>query len=216
MVSASLVAPPNGSISANSGGLAIAVEDADNVGIPGVGISGSGAGSFTGTTGSTGCVIFGNLPAGTYTVTVSGVASGLVDRDGNAPGPVTTSVVGESTNTLVLQYDDPGDIPVTFRTRNYSNQLVASAADSIVVFNTGLSVARVFGTVGSQQTTLTAAPMFPFTSDYAVYAGTCEGDNPNPSGLDPPPAPAAIGSALVPPGGTAPVADPASRASLER
>ncbi len=47
--------------------------------------------------------------------------------------------------------------------------------------------------------------MFPFTSDYAVYAGTCEGDNPNPSELDPPPAPAAIGSALVPPGGTAPV-----------
>ena len=205
LVSATLVAPPNGSIAPNSGALAIAVENAANIGIPGVGISGSGAGSFTGVTGSTGCVIFGNLPAGSYTVSVSGVANGLVDRDGKSPGPVTTSVVGESTNTLVLQYDDPGEIPVTFRTRNYANELVESAADSIVVYNTGLSVARVFGTVGTQLATQTASPMFPFTSDYAVYAGTCEGDNPNPLELDPPPAPAAIGSALVPPGGSAPV-----------
>ena len=205
VVSATLVAPPNGSVSPNSGALAIAVEDAANVGIPGVGISVSGAGSATGSTGPTGCVIFGNLPAGTYTVSVSGVAAGLVDRDGNAPGPVSTSVVGESTNTLVLQYDNPGSIPVTFRTRNYSNTLVDSFADSVVIYNTGLSVARVFGTVGTQLATQTGTPMFPFTSDYAVYAGTCEGDNPNPNELDPPPAPAAIGSALLPPGGTAPV-----------
>ena len=205
VTSASLVAPPNGSISATRGALAIAVQAAGGVGIPGVGITGTGAGSFTGSTGPTGCVIFGNLPAGTYTVTVSGVASGYVDPDGDAPEPVTTSVVGESTNTLVLEYDDPGTIPVTFTTRNYSNTLVPSAADSIVVYNTGLEVARVFGTVGTQLETQTATPMFPFTSDYAVYAGTCEGDNPNPQELDPPPAPAAIGSALVPPGGPAPV-----------
>lgn len=204
VVSATLVAPPNGSISANSGALAIAVEDAANVGIPGVTVSGSGAGSFSGVTGSTGCVIFGNLPAGDYSVTVSGVAAGLIDHDGDPPGSVDTSVVGESTNTLVLQYDEPGDIPVTFKTRNYSNGLMDSAADSVVVFNTGLSLARTFGTVGTQQTTITAAPLFPFTSDYAVYAGTCEGDNPNPLALDPPPAPLAIGSALVPPGGSAP------------
>lgn len=206
VTSASLVAPPNGSISANSGALAIAVEDAENVGVPGVGISGSGAGSFSGVTGSTGCVIFGNLPAGSYTVSVSGVANGLVDRDGEAPGPVTTSVVGESTNTLVLQYDDPGTIPIRFKTRPYSAPLtlVPSAADSVVVYNTGLTAARTFGTVGSQQTTLTAGSMFPFTSDYAVYAGTCESNNPNPQELDPPPAPSAIGSALVPPGGAAP------------
>ena len=87
VVSATLVAPPNGSISANSGALAIAVEDAANVGIPNVGISGSGAGSFTGSTGSTGCAIFGNLPAGSYSVSVSGVAAGLVDNDGDPPGP---------------------------------------------------------------------------------------------------------------------------------
>jgi Tfp pilus assembly protein PilV len=206
VVSATLVAPPNGSISANSGALAIAVEDAANVGIPGVTISGSGAGSFSGVTGSTGCVIFGNLPAGSYSVSVSGVAAGLVDNDGNPPGPVSTSVVGESTNTLVLQYDDPGDVPVRFTTLTYGpgSTVASTKADSVLAFNTGLSLARTFGTVGTPQTTITAAPLFPFTSDYAVYAGICEQNNPNPADDDPPPWPAAIASVLVPPGGSQP------------
>lgn len=198
----SIVAPPNGSISANSGSLAISVEDSQNVGIPGVGVSGSGAGSFTGTTGPDGCVVIGNLPAGNYTVTVSGVAFGMVDRDGNAPGPINTSVVAESTNTLVLQYDEPGSIPVTFTTVPYGGGApVASSADSIIAFNTGMMSARAFGTPGTQITQIDATSLFPFSSDYAVYAGTCEGDNPN---LNPGPPPSTILSTLVPPGGSPP------------
>ena len=201
----SIVAPPNGSVSANSGSLAISVEDSHNVGIPGVGVSGSGAGSFTGTTGPDGCVVIGNLSAGNYTVTVSGVASGLVDRDGAEPGPIDTSVVAESTNTLVLQYDEPGFIPVTFTTIPYGGGTpVASSADSVIVFNTGMTSARAFGIPGTPVSQIDATSLFPFTSDYAVYAGTCEGDNPNPGNLDPAPAPSAILSALVPPGGSPP------------
>jgi Tfp pilus assembly protein PilV len=199
----SIVAPPNGSVSADSGSLAISVEDSQNVGIPGVGVSGSGAGSFTGTTGPDGCVVIGDLPAGAYTVTVS--ASGMVDRDGNQPGPINTSVVAESTNTLVLQYDEPGSIPVTFTTIPYGGGApVASSADSIIAFNTGMTSARAFGTPGTPTTQVDATSLFPFSSDYAVYAGTCEGDNPNPANLDPAPAPSTILSALVPPGGSPP------------
>jgi Tfp pilus assembly protein PilX len=198
----SIVAPPNGSVSANSGSLAISVEDSQNVGIPGVGVSGSGAGSFTGTTGPDGCVVIGNLPAGSYTVTVSGVASGLVDRDGNAPGPINTSVVAESTNTLALQYDEPGSIPVTFTTLPYGGGVpAASSADSIIAFNTGMTAARAFGTPGTPASQINATSLFPFSSDYAVYAGTCEQDDPN---LNPAPPPATTLSALVPPGGSPP------------
>ncbi len=180
----SIVAPPNGSVSANSGSLAIRVENAQNDGIAGVGLSGSGAGSFSGSTGSNGCVIFGNLPAGNYTLTASG--SSLVDRDGNPPQPTSTSVVAESTNTMVLQYDHPGDIQADFVTRVGGN-LVPSSADSIVVFNTGMSTAKAFGTPGNRVAQVTASPLFPFASPYSVYAGTCEGDNPNPSGQANPP-----------------------------
>jgi Tfp pilus assembly protein PilV len=198
----SIVAPPNGSVSADSGSLAIAVEDSQNVGIEGVGVSGSGAGSFSGSTGPEGCVIFGNLPEGNYTVAVS--ASGLVDPDGESPGPIDTSVVGESTNTLVVQYDEPGFIPVTFTTIPYGGGTpVASSADSVIVLNTGMTAAKAFPpTPASPVSQIDATSLFPFSSDYAVYTGTCEGNNPNPGNLDPAPAPEAILSALVPPGGS--------------
>jgi hypothetical protein len=203
VTAATLVAPPNGSVSANSGALAVAVEDSQNVGIAGVGVSGSGPGSFSGTTGPTGCVIFGNLPAGNYSVTLSGVAAGLVDVDGNDPAPQTTSVVGESTNTIVFQYDQPGEITANFTTKAYgTNAVVPSSADSMIAFNTGMTAAKAFPeTPGARFSAITGDSLFPFSSDYAVYAGTCEGDNPNPNGLDPPPAPLAIASVLLPPNG---------------
>ncbi len=203
VVSESIVSPSSGSISPDRGALAIEVDDAQNNGIPGIPVSGSGAGSFSGTTGSTGCVIFGNLPAGDYTLSVSGLASGLVDHDGNPPENHPTSVVGQSTNTVVLQYADPGSIPVTFTTRVGAN-LVASKADSIIVFNTGMSTPKTFGTPGTLATTVTASGLFPFSSPDAVYAGTCEGDNPNPNDDEPPPVPEAVASVAVPAGGSAP------------
>ena len=82
----------------------------------------------------------------------------------------------------MLQYDDPGDVAVDFTTLTYGpGRIVAPAnADSVLVFNTGLSLARTFGTIGTPQASITAAPLFPFTSDYAVYAGICERRQPEP------------------------------------
>ncbi len=48
-------------------------------------------------------MIFGNLPAGNYTLKTT--APGMVDKDGKAAAPTATSVVALSTNTLALQYD---------------------------------------------------------------------------------------------------------------
>lgn len=200
VIEQSLVAPPNGSVSAKSGSLAIQIENAENGGVKDVGLNGTGATTFSGITGPNGCAIFGDLPAGNYTLTLSG--GSLVDKNGEAPKPQSTSVVEESTNTLALQYDKPGKIAVKFQTR-IGGELVSSHADSVVAFNTGMSVAKAFGTPGTPAAEVPAEPLFPFTSPYSVYAGTCEGDNPNPSGgATPPPA---IAGALVSPGGTTPV-----------
>jgi Tfp pilus assembly protein PilV len=200
VITSSIVAPPNGSVSPDSGSLAVGIEDSQNVGIPNVGLSGTGAGSFSGQTGPNGCAIFGNLPAGNYTLTVQD--STLVDPDGDPPQPQATSVVAEGTNTIVLQYDDPGSIPVTFTTTSYAGTPMTSSADSVVAFNTGMTAAKSFGTPGSPASQITASSLFPFASPYAVYAGTCEGDNPNPAGEDPPPVPDAIASVVIPPGGS--------------
>lgn len=161
VVAQSLVAPPNGSISAESGSLAVQIVDAEDAGIEGVGLTGTGAGAFNGVTGSNGCAIFGNLPDGEYTLAVSGPT--LIDRDGKLPQAQSTSVVAESTNTVVLQYDEPGDVTAKFETR-VGGKLAPSSADAIVAFNSGMTVARVFGAPGTPQAEVTATPLFPFTS----------------------------------------------------
>jgi Tfp pilus assembly protein PilV len=199
VVEQSLVAPPNGSVSEHSGSLAIQVENAKNEGIEGVGLTGTGAGTFSGETGETGCVVFGDLPEGNYTLTPTISGTSLVDPNGVAPGPQSTSVVGESTNTLALQYDEAGEATAKFTT-TVGGKLVPSKADAIVAFNSGMKVARVFGTPGTRQEEVTAKPLFPFASAYSIYAGTCNEDNPGESAPD-----AAIGEVEVPPGGKASV-----------
>ena len=193
----STVAPPNGSISEDHGALAVAVKNGQDQGLEGVGLTGSGAGSFSGSTGANGCAIFGNLPEGNYTLTPSG--SGLVDKDGNAPQPLPTSVVALSTNTVVLQYDHPGSVDVSFTT-NVGGTLVPSSADTVVVFNTGMTEAKVFGTPDSPAAIVTASPLFPFASPDTVYAGACTDHNPNPATAPDAPAAAAAASVVVPSG----------------
>jgi Tfp pilus assembly protein PilV len=209
VVSQSLVAPPNGSISAESGSLAIQIVDADNIGIEGIPLSGAGAGTFSGATGSNGCAIFGNLPKGSYTLGIT--APSLVDPKGKAPEPLGTSVVAESTNTLARQYDEPGEITAEFGAW-VGGTFVPVKADAIAAFNSGAGLTpRVFGTPGTVQEKVTAKPMFPFSSVYAVYAGTCSGNDPNSSGstgnnpLGKPLPADVIAEALVPPAGKASV-----------
>ncbi len=200
VVAQSLVAPPNGSISTKSGSLAVQIVNAKVEGIEGVGISGTGPKAFSGLTGSNGCAIFGNLPAGEYTLTLSGPT--LYDDEGEAPQPEIASVVAESTNTLVLQYDQPGDIEASFQTR-VGGVLVPSSADAVTVYNGSMDVAKVFGTPGAAQTKVTATPLFPFASPYAVYAGTCEGNDPGQTGISPPEG--VVINAVVSANGTTPV-----------
>jgi Tfp pilus assembly protein PilV len=199
-----IVSPPSGSLVPNSGSVLFNAVDSRNVGIPGVAVSGSGPGSFTGTTGPTGCVLWRNLPVGTYTMTVGGAASTMVDVDGNAPPPVSVSVVDQSTNTVNKQYDRPGSIQgITFRTRDYLNGLVTSSADSVAVTNSGMQTGlKVFTPAGGVRATsiTTASTLFPFTSPDSVYAGTCTSNNPGAGPM--------LGNATVPVGGTATLVSP--------
>ena len=194
----SIVAPPNGSLDPTHGTLTIAAQNAAGGPLSGVGLSGTGAGTFSGSTDSAGCAMFPDQASGNYTLTPS--ASGYVNKDGGAPAAQTVSVIAGSTNTVALQYDRPGSIPVTFTTKVGAG-LVASSSDSIVVFNTGMTQARTFGTPGgSRVSSITGTSLFPFTSPYSVYAGACIGNNPNPTGMANPPGAAAIGTVTVPPG----------------
>ncbi len=211
VTAASAVSPPSGSVIPNTGSLLVNVTDSQGAGIPGVGLSGSGPASFSGTTGSSGCVLWRNLPAGNYTMPVSGVAASKVDKDGNPPNvpqPQTISVVAQGTNTVNLLYDTPGSIsntsPIRFVTKPYGalsiTPPVASKADSAILFNTGMTAARQLGTPGTPVSGLSASGLFPFGSPYSVYAGTCQADNPDPNSSGA--GGNAIQNVLIPPGGT--------------
>ena len=87
----SIVTPPNGALDPTHGTLTIFVEGANGEPMPGIGLSGSGAGTFSGSTDSEGCAMFPDQPSGNYTLTPAAV--GLVEKDGNTPGPQTVGVI---------------------------------------------------------------------------------------------------------------------------
>ena len=206
VTAASLVSPPSGSVVPNSGSLLVSVDDSRSAGISGVTLSGSGAGSFSGTTNSNGCVLWRNLPAGNYTMAIGGAASSMVDPEGAAPSSKAVSVVAGGTNTVALEYDRPGALAVTFKTEPYGNGTpINSNADSIAAYNSNMNQPRYFvppGPAGTKAATITtSASLYPFLSTYSVYAATCPSNNPDPLG-DGSNA-LAIANPTVPPGGTA-------------
>ena len=196
-----IVSPPSGSLVPNSGTILVNVVDARNAGISGVVLTGSGAASFSGTTGPTGCVLFRNLPVGNYTMSAGGAVSGMVDQDGSAPSNRTVSVVDQGTNTVNLQYDRPGALRVSFTTLSYTGAVVNSTGDGITAYNTGMSVAKTF-TGANSATLTTTSTLFPYPSPsaYSVYAGTCPSNNPDPTAAGA--NPLAFANVTVPASGT--------------
>ena len=186
VTASTIISPPSGSLVPNSGSLLVLLADANNNGISGVTLTGSGAGSFTGTTGSSGCVLWHNLPAGNYAMSLSGAVSGLVDQDGNPPPGNTPTRTdrkrrgpGDQHREPLLRPArvDPGD---QLQDSPYTGSLVTSSADSAVVSASGMTQGRVYGTPGGarQSTFDTGSNLFPFTSPYTVYGGSCSANDP--------------------------------------
>ncbi|MGH2973835.1 MAG: prepilin-type N-terminal cleavage/methylation domain-containing protein [Solirubrobacterales bacterium] len=190
----SIVSPSNGSLDPNHGTLVVTTKNAAGEALANVGLSGTGAGSFSATSDATGCANFADLPAGNYEVTPN--APGLVDVHGESAVAQKTSVIAGGTNTLQLQLDYGATLPVKFKYRvGSSSEFKAAKVDSVLVFNVLMNPAKPYWTpTKTRQEEIVAAPIFPFTSPDTVYAGACELNNPG-SG-------AAQGSVTLSPGKT--------------
>ncbi len=175
----SIVSPASGTLDPSLGDLMVLATNASGGPISGVGLSGSGPSTFNGSTDSNGCALFGDKTAGNYTLTPS-LGSGYVDIDGNPPAAQPVTITAGITTTYPLpQYDLGGSVKVSFKVRNYSGSVVNSTTDSIVAYNTGMTSAATFGTPGgTQYSSITASPLFPFTSPDSFYAGSCTTNNP--------------------------------------
>ncbi len=199
----SILSPSNGSLDPNNGTLAFSIKSQQQAAIPNVSIAG-GSGAFSGLTDAAGCAVFPDLPAGDYSTTVSGASLGLVNKDGLASVQETLSVTGGDVKTFNYEFDYPGTIPVNFKYRVGSTETYGAAnADSIVANNTGMKQARVFGTPGGTRSpAIEAKPLFPFSSAYTIYAGSCASNHPDPEGENPGGA-AAMANVVAPANGEA-------------
>lgn len=178
----SIVSPVSGSLDPTSGSVSVhafngAVPSAP---ISGVGITGTGAGTFSGSTDSNGCAVFGGLVSGKYTLTPS-LSSEYVDVNGEAPKAQTVTVSSGSISPVELLYDRQGTVNVAFKVRNSAGTVVRAVDDGIIATATGLtSGARRFGTQKSYVTSIAATPLFPFNYTYGFFAGACGAPTPAP------------------------------------
>jgi len=190
----SIVSPSNGSLDPNHGTLVVTAKNAASQPLANIGLSGSGPGSFTGTTDSTGCANFTDLPAGNYSIVPN--APGLVDIHGESSAAQPAGVSAGTSSPLPLLFDYPATLPVKFKYRvGSSNEFKAAKVDSVLVFNALMNPAKAYWTpTKARQEEVVATSIFPFTSPDTVYAGACEVNNPG-SG-------AAQGSVTLSPGKT--------------
>jgi Tfp pilus assembly protein PilV len=174
----SIVAPPSGSFGTNQGSLAVQVRDRNGAGVPGASVSLSGPQSYADTTNDRGCVLWGYLPVGTYTVALS--KSGFVDPQGVAQPSKQVGVVGEATTTLAFDYDAGGQAQAVYQT------LTAAGGTPIAANGTSFTLVTSHQPVplgpygdGQPHATFPSSPVFPYSDPYSAYAGSCAGADPN-------------------------------------
>jgi Tfp pilus assembly protein PilV len=195
VVETGLITPPAG------GALLVQVFDGSGAGVSGMSVKATGPSPSTGvvsaTTGANGCVVFAGMSEGEYSVDTS--QTGYVDKDGNEHPPTSqraASVTSGTTTKKQFQFGLAGALKVSF----INPEGGASEGDSFVTFNTGLTagVVRSFGNLGASEyaaSKTSPKTLFPFSSNYAVYAGTCTADAPPTAVLE-------SQGILVPPGET--------------
>jgi Tfp pilus assembly protein PilV len=165
-----IIAPPSNSLNPSTGTLVIEARNSRNVALNGIGVSGSGPGTFTGST-SSGCAVFLEQTAGLYTLKVSGGSTGVVDVDGNTlPSEQPLTVNPQTTTTVELLLDTPGSVPINFVVNNYESKTQAAKPGNVIVYNSGMTTAKSFAVTTSSKT---FTGLFPFESADSFYTGTC-------------------------------------------
>lgn len=197
VVQEGIITPPAG------GSMLVQVNDQNNNPVSGVAVNVTGTGAGTtprdsATTDSYGCTIFGGLIDGAYSLATT--KSGFVDP-GGTPSPTSAqTVVAGATDTVPLLMGQAGSITNVSFQSYWGGVPRATAQDTFIAANPGVPAPgfRLFGTpntfVGSITTPST---VYPFTTPYNLYVGSCIADNPlsngQASGYDP--------TVSVPPGG---------------
>lgn len=175
----SIVSPSNGSLDPKRGTLIVTAKTPSGEPIAGLPLSGKGPGTFSGSTDSTGCANFSDLPAGSYELTPSSTT--LVGKDGQYPHAEPAGVTEGATQTKALEYANFASIPVEFETRLTSTGPYKAVKLDSAYFNNTSGSAAYWTSGKTRQLSLLAKPIFPFPSPISIWAGSCSGNNPTDS-----------------------------------
>ncbi len=129
------------------------------------------------TTDSSGCAVFYGLTVGTYTVSAAGpTGDGYIDTTGNAnPSFNETLLAGQTTN-VSFEMAQGGSLSTQFEA------VAANGTQTPVSSYGGGSTAWVLQNSAltppaSAQSSSSVSGLFPFTTPYVVYAGSCNSDS---------------------------------------
>jgi hypothetical protein len=156
------------------GYLAVKVTNAngDNIGGQAVSISGP-AGTTPAVTDDSGCAVASFTTAGAYTVTLS--QSGYVDFHGQSTSSVSSSVSLGDLTVVKMSYDKAATLNVSFsQPAGYS---LPQPLPQITLANTGIQPAGTL-VVSATSGTTSIGSLWPFSSGYAVWAGSCPDADP--------------------------------------
>lgn len=173
----SLLAAPVGSFGPTQGTFGIQVVDRSATPVQNMDVSIAGPDSATLPTNELGCAIFGYIPTGSYTATLD--REGWVDVSGVGVVSRSGTVTGGNVNAITIQYDEAATVGVGFDTVVGGGQPQTSASKSVTAGNSGVppSGARRF-TTSARTASIQASSLFPFSSGYVIYAGSCAAANP--------------------------------------
>jgi Tfp pilus assembly protein PilV len=179
----SVVSPTSGSLDPSHGTISFQVKNALGGGVGGVSLTGSGPSNFSGSSESSGCAVFADLPSGNYKVVANG--NGLITPDGKETW--TKEQVGapaSGTQQVQIRFDTPGTIAAHFVYKEPTQSEPAPApVDSMELFNSeNEQKTLTFGTPTAtpRLPVLEDKAVFPFQTKYLVYAGSCTSNNPDP------------------------------------
>jgi Tfp pilus assembly protein PilV len=148
------------------GSLTVQINNEAGVGVQGVGVNAAG---LSATTNAAGCVVFGNLAAGTYPVTWT--KPGYVDRTGSPTGGKSATVSGAANASISDNYDLAATIPVNIKGTDGTTQtwpkMTLESAPNLAQRTFAYSTAPTSG--GS---------LYPFSAGYTSYAGGCDANDP--------------------------------------
>jgi Tfp pilus assembly protein PilV len=170
-----LLTPGTGQLSNTNGTATVQLTDRDGDPYPSVGVSLSGASTQSATTNALGCAVFGYIPAGSYTISVSG----KVTIDSNPATDAITVYPGRASYNA-MQVDTPATVRASFVQPVGQTFTTSMLWDQITVKNANLpGGSKTFTRTAGRNATVEGQGLYPYLDGVGVYAGQCAANDPS-------------------------------------